>query len=102
MTACSQEKKPNEMPATLPNAKCGNRAVPPDTGYIAAEFGVDQGEDDDATPAMTQPSSAAVAAACAANSAPNSQPGADDGGLGRPGGPDQPHLPPEADIRRLA
>ena len=35
VTACSQEKKPNEMPATLPNAKCGKRAVPPATGYIA-------------------------------------------------------------------
>ena len=33
--ACSQEKKPNEVPATLPNAKCGNLAVPPATGYIA-------------------------------------------------------------------
>src|SRR5208282_2878816 len=32
--ACSQEKNPNEMPAMLPNAKCGNLAVPPDTGYI--------------------------------------------------------------------
>ena len=35
VTACSQEKKPNEMPATLPNARCGNRPAPPATGYIA-------------------------------------------------------------------
>ena len=34
VTACSQEKNPNEMPATLPKARCGNRAVPPATGYI--------------------------------------------------------------------
>ena len=50
VTACSQEKKPNEMPATLPNAKCGNRAVPPETGYMRAEFGVDEREDDDDDP----------------------------------------------------
>src|SRR6202020_2718343 len=29
VTACSQEKNPNEIPATLPNARCGNLAVPP-------------------------------------------------------------------------
>ncbi len=34
VTACTYEKKPNPMPATLPNAKCGNLAVPPETGYI--------------------------------------------------------------------
>ena len=34
VTACSQEKKPNDMPATLPNARCGNRAVPPATGNM--------------------------------------------------------------------
>ena len=35
VTACSQEKKPKDMPAMAPNAKWGKRAVPPDTGYIA-------------------------------------------------------------------
>jgi hypothetical protein len=34
VTACSQEKNPNEVPATLPNARCGNLAVPPATGNI--------------------------------------------------------------------
>ena len=74
VTACSQEKKPNEMPATLPNAKCGNRAVPPATGYIAPSSECTSARMMTMTPAITQPSRAAVPAACAAKSAPNSQP----------------------------
>ena len=35
VTDCTKQKKPKEMPATLPNAKCANLAVPPATGYIA-------------------------------------------------------------------
>src|SRR5216683_8076634 len=72
--ACTQEKKPNEMPATLPNAKCGNLAVPPDTGYIPPSSACTSARMMTATPPMTQPSRAAVPAACAANSEPNSQP----------------------------
>ena len=74
VTACSQEKKPNEMPATLPNAKCGNLAVPPDTGYIPPSSAWTSARMMTMMPAMTQPIRAAVPAAWAANSAPNSQP----------------------------
>ena len=35
MTACSQENQPYDAPAAPPNAKCGKRAVPPETGYMA-------------------------------------------------------------------
>ena len=74
VTACSQEKKPNEMPATLPNAKCGNRAVPPDTGYIAPSSACTRARMMMTTPAMIHASRAAAPAACAARNAPNSQP----------------------------
>ena len=74
VTACSQEKKPNEMPAMLPNAKCGNLAVPPETGYIPPSSACTRARMTTMTPAMTQPSKAAVPAACAANNEPNSQP----------------------------
>ena len=74
VTACSQEKKPNEIPAMLPNAKCGNRAVPPDTGYMPPSSACTSARMMTMTPAITQPSRAAVPAACAARNAPNSQP----------------------------
>src|SRR5271165_842953 len=62
------------MPAMLPNAKCGNLAVPPDTGYIPPSSAWTSARMTTMIPAMTHPSKAAVPAACAANSAPNSQP----------------------------
>ncbi len=74
VTACSQEKKPNEMPAAPPNAKCGNRAVPPDTGYMPPSSAWTSARMTTMTPAMTQPSRAAVPAAWAARNAPKSQP----------------------------
>src|SRR6266851_6551366 len=74
VTAWTQEKKPNEIPATLPNAKCGNLAVPPETGYIPPSSACTRARMMTATPPMTQPSKAAVPAACEAKSAPNSQP----------------------------
>jgi hypothetical protein len=45
VTACSQEKKPNDVPATAPNAKWGNRAVPAedDDGDAADNPGDDRG-----------------------------------------------------------
>src|SRR5487761_1854879 len=73
-TACTHEKKPNEMPATLPNAKCGNLAVPPATGYIPPSSAWTSARMITATPPMTQPKMAAVPAACAANSEANSHP----------------------------
>ncbi len=63
VTAWSQEKKPNEMPAILPKAKCGNRAVPPDTGYIPPSSACTSARMMTMTPAMIQPSRAAVPAA---------------------------------------
>src|ERR1700727_3432694 len=72
--ACTQEKKPNEMPATLPNAKCGNLAVPPATGYIPPSSAWTRARTMTMTPAMPQASNAAVPAAWTANSEPNSHP----------------------------
>ena len=66
VTACSQEKKPNDMPAKEPNAKWGNRAVPPDTGYIAPSSAWIRARMTTATPPMTQAMIAAGPAACAA------------------------------------
>src|SRR5580700_1020811 len=74
VTACSQEKKPNEMPATLPNAKCGNLAVPPETGYIAPSSAWHRARTMTTTPAMTQATTEAPPTACDAYRAPNSQP----------------------------
>src|ERR1700722_7797488 len=74
VTACSQEKKPNHMPAKEPNAKCGNRAVPSDTGYIAPSSAWIRPRMTTATPPMTQAMIAAGPAACAAKKAPNDQP----------------------------
>src|ERR1700761_1308669 len=69
-----QEKKPKDMPATVPNAKCGNRAVPPVTGYMAPSSAWTRPRTTTATPPMTQEMIAAGSTACAAYSAPNSQP----------------------------
>src|SRR5213082_1001242 len=74
VTACTYEKNPNPMPATLPNAKCGNLAVPPETGYIAPSSAWQSARTMTTTPAMSQARTAAPPTACAANSAPNSQP----------------------------
>src|SRR4249919_258640 len=74
VTACTYEKKPNPMPATLPNAKCGNLAVPPETGYIAPSSAWQRASRMTTTPAMAQARTAAPPTACAAKSAPNSQP----------------------------
>src|SRR5580693_5689672 len=73
-TAWSHEKKPNEAPAMLPKAKCGNLAVPPDTGYIPPSSACTSARTMTMTPAIAQESSAAVPTAWAANSEPNSQP----------------------------
>ena len=54
------------MPATLPNAKCGNLAVPPETGYIAPSSAWAQGQHDDHDAAMAQARTAAPPTACAA------------------------------------
>jgi hypothetical protein len=74
VTACMWEKNPNPTPATLPNAKCGNLAVPPETGYIAPSSAWHRARMMITTPAMSQAMTAAPPTACAANSAPNSQP----------------------------
>jgi hypothetical protein len=64
--AWTQEKKPKEMPATLPKARCGNRAVPPDTGYIPPSSACTRARKITATPPMIQPTIAAGPAAWAA------------------------------------
>src|ERR1700690_4463204 len=74
VTACSQEKNPNEIPATLPNARCGNLAVPPATGYIPPSSAWTRARTKTAAPAITQQIRAAAPTAWAAKNAPNSQP----------------------------
>src|SRR6476619_4389073 len=74
VTACTYEKNPNPMPATLPNAKCGNRAVPPETGYIAPSSAWAGARTLTTTPAMRQAMTWAPPTAWAAKSSPNGQP----------------------------
>src|SRR5580693_9585914 len=74
VTACSQEKKPNDMPAPPPNARCGNLAVPPEMGYIPPSSACTSARMMTTTPPITQPSKAEVPAAVAAPKAPNSHP----------------------------
>src|SRR6516225_11091039 len=62
------------MPATLPQAKCGNLAVPPETGYIAPSSAWHRAKTMMTTPAMTQATTDAPPTAIAANSGVNSQP----------------------------
>ena len=54
------------MPATLPNAKCGNLAVPPETGYIAPSSAWHRASTMTTTAAMAQARTAAPPTACAA------------------------------------
>src|SRR5215467_9059745 len=74
VTACTQEKKPNEMPATLPNAKWGNLAVPPATGYIAPSSAWTSARTMIAMPARIQAMIAPVPVEYAAFHDANSQP----------------------------
>src|SRR5215472_7900064 len=74
VTACTYEKKPNPTPATLPNAKCGNLAVPPETGYIEPSSAWQRARMMTTTPAMTQSRMAAPPINTAAVSGANSQP----------------------------
>ena len=62
------------MPATLPNAKCGNRAVPPDTGYIAPSSAWHERQDDDDDPGDDPGQQGGAARRLRGDSAPNSQP----------------------------
>src|SRR5215471_4013290 len=70
VTACTYEKKPNPTPATLPKAKCGNLAVPPETGYIAPSSAWHRARTMMMTPAMTQARMDAPPTASGANSQP--------------------------------
>src|SRR5215831_20466412 len=72
--ACTQEKKPKEVPATLPNAKCGNLAVPPATGYIAPSSACTSAKTMSAIPAMIQARMDEVPVEYAAFQEANSQP----------------------------
>src|SRR5712691_9110713 len=74
VTACTYEKKPNPMPATLPNAKCGNLAVPPETGYMAPSSAWQRARRITTTPAMSQSRTAAPPTNSAAVSGANHQP----------------------------
>src|SRR5215831_13855272 len=74
VTACMYAKKPNEMPDMLPNAKCGNLAVPPETGYIAPSSAWHRARKMTAIPAMIQARMAPPPTATAAASGASSQP----------------------------
>src|SRR6266436_3052769 len=74
VTACTYEKKPNEIPATLPNAKCGNLAVPPETGYIPPSSAWQSARRMIMTAGMIQSTTAAPPISRAAVSGANSQP----------------------------
>src|SRR5215467_13377190 len=74
VTACTQEKNPNEMPAMLPKEKCGKRAVPPETGYIPPSSAWMRARMMTAMPPITQARIADVPAEYAPFHEPNSQP----------------------------
>src|SRR6185437_10498127 len=74
VTACTYEKNPNPMPATLPNAKCGNLAVPPETGYIATSSAWERASTMTMTAATIQASQAPPPISSTAVSGANSQP----------------------------
>ena len=74
MTACTYEKKPNPIPATLPNAKCGNLAVPPETGYIPPSSAWQSARMITTTPATIQSTTAPPPISSAAVSGAYSQP----------------------------
>jgi hypothetical protein len=75
VTACSHENHPNEAPAAPPKAMCGNRAVPPATGYMAPSSACTSASKRIATPPTTHEMSAAgpalAKAPCALNSHPD-------------------------------
>ena len=74
VAACSHENQPNEAPTAPPNAKCGKRAVPPATGYMAPSSACMRASSMIATPPMTHEMIAAGPAVWSAPCAPNSQP----------------------------
>src|SRR6516164_8931002 len=74
VTACTYAKNPNPTPATLPNAKCGNLAVPPETGYIAPSSAWASARTITTTAATTQSTTAPPPISSAAVSGANSQP----------------------------
>jgi len=85
-------EEPHEMPAMLPNAKCGTRAVPPATG-TSRPFPLDRARmmmiNHRLSPIRVRPR----AAACAANSGSDIQPEPMIEVFGRPRWRPQPHLP---------
>jgi hypothetical protein len=74
VTACSHENHPNEAPAAPPNAICGNRAVPPATGYMAPSSACTSARSRIATPPITHEMTAAGPAVASAPWAPKSHP----------------------------
>src|ERR1700684_2649751 len=66
--------KPNPVPATLPKAKCGNRAVRPETGYIQPTSSCTSARMTILTRARPEATSAEVPVEYEAFHEPNSQP----------------------------
>src|ERR1700743_848110 len=107
VTACSHEKKPNEMLAPSPKARCGNRAVPPATGYMPPSSACTSARIMMATAPISQAMTEAAPMRWAApeerrrGEGAQQPSGADNRGLGGPGGPDQPDLTLKPDITRF-
>src|SRR6266516_156814 len=74
VTACSHAAQPAVKPASAPNAKYGNRAVPPATGYADPSSAWINANTISIAAASTHDSSDAGPAVSAANSAPSSHP----------------------------
>src|SRR3954451_17950203 len=74
VAACSQENQPDDDPAAQPKAECGNRADPPDTGYIPPSSAWTRASTRIATPPMTHEMIAAGPAVISAFCAPKSHP----------------------------
>src|SRR5919108_4332554 len=74
VAAWSHENHPNEAPTAPPNATCGNRAVPPATGYMAPSSAWTSASIRIAIAPMTHEMIAAGPAVASAPCAPNSQP----------------------------
>src|SRR6201746_532639 len=74
VAACRKENQPKDAPAAPPKAEAGNRAAPPDTGYIPPSSAWTRARTRIATPPMTHEMIAAGPAVTRAFWAPKSQP----------------------------
>src|SRR3954463_8766218 len=74
VAACRKENQPKDAPAAPPKAYGGNRADPPDTGYIPPSSACTRARTSIATPPITQEITAAGPAVTSPFCPPKSQP----------------------------